>query len=173
MNRIYQGRVQKITKPINGEAQEAVAFAGGRAGEDQSTCPLWQHHEVFQDAINYYLVSLAALAGDPPEGEEWRVMRDIRSRVGAAWERFPREDAARAGAKSLRASLSPWLNLAPEASVQDALDAVMRGCEGGAAARLHAMALVLEKCAGDSAIQQGGRAYLPRLCWAGYEGSFD
>jgi hypothetical protein len=173
MNRIYQGRVQKITRPINAEAQETVAFAGGRGGEDQSTCPLWQHHEVFQDAINYYLVSLAALAGEPPEGEEWRVMRDIRSRVGAAWECFPREDAARAGAKSLRASLSRWLNLAPEAGVQDALDAVMRGCEGGAAARLHALALVLEKCAGDSAIQQGGRAYLPRLCWAGYEGSFD
>lgn len=173
MNRIYQGRVQKITRPVSSEAQAPVPFAGGRGGNDQSTCPLWQHHEVFQDAINYYLVALAALAGEPPEGEEWRVMRDIRSRVAAAWETFPREDAARVGAKSLRASLSAWLNLSSEAGLQDAFDVTMRGCEGGAAARLHALALVLEKCAGDSAIQQGGRAYLPRLCWSGYEGSFD
>lgn len=173
MNRIYQGRVQRVTEPSSGEADFVVPFAGGQRDSDQSSCPLWQHHAVFQDAINYYLVAFAALAGDPPKGEEWRVMRDIRSRIEAAWGSFPREDAARAGAKSLRASVVPWLDLPGEASLEDAFAAIIRGCDAAPLVRLHALALVLEKCAGDSAIQQGGRAYLPRLCWAGYTGSFD
>ena len=48
MNRIYQGRVSKVL-------------------DDQKELDLhvlWQHHELFQDAVNYYRVCLIALAGD-------------------------------------------------------------------------------------------------------------
>jgi len=173
MNRIYQGRIQRIAQRSQDGVETTTAFAGGPDSSDQSTCPLWQHHEIFQDAINYYLLALAALAQDAPPGDEWRFTHDMLSRVEAAWETFPREDASRVGAKSLSSSLSRWLELPPSASLPDAFAKVLHGCEAGNQTRNEALALVLTKCAGDSAIQQGGRAYLPRLCWSGYGGSFD
>lgn len=60
MNRIYQGRVcdaeiadGKNWKPFAAEPKAARA-AWERA--------LWEHHELFQDAISYYTLALAALA---------------------------------------------------------------------------------------------------------------
>lgn len=57
LNRIYQGRVSDV------EFDRAI----GKAVDDWQPAPggdenLWRHHELFQDAINYYLVGLLALA---------------------------------------------------------------------------------------------------------------
>jgi len=49
MNRIYQGRVSKVLD----QNQELDLHV------------LWQHHELFQDAVNYYLVCLLSLANNP------------------------------------------------------------------------------------------------------------
>src|ERR1035438_1617506 len=55
MNRIYQGRVT------------AVEFPGGKDehGKPLDIDVLWRHHELFQDAVNYYLLALLSLARNP------------------------------------------------------------------------------------------------------------
>ena len=52
MNRIYQGRVTKIER----------LDSKGNAVETLNPETLWQHHELFQDAVNYYTLALAAMA---------------------------------------------------------------------------------------------------------------
>ncbi len=52
MNRIYQGRVAKV---------ETVDRKGNVTGELPLEV-LWHHHELFQDAVNYYTLALSALS---------------------------------------------------------------------------------------------------------------
>ncbi len=59
MNRIYQGKVTKV--------QTLKPGAKGIGPDDWQDLPdwqdaLWQHHQLFQDAVNYYTLALAALA---------------------------------------------------------------------------------------------------------------
>ncbi|HEY2950989.1 MAG TPA: hypothetical protein VGK40_00320, partial [Verrucomicrobiae bacterium] len=54
MNRIYQGRVTNV-EILGGKAEQPKPL---EKWEDK----LWQHHELFQDAVNYYTVCLLALA---------------------------------------------------------------------------------------------------------------
>ena len=153
MNRIYQGRVSKV-QIVDTEGVPRSAPVG-----DVATCVLWQHHRLFQDAVNYYLVALGSLA-DP--GSEKRVIRDLRARLAESWEKFPRDQY---GAFSLRDSLRRSLpELEDNARLQDAFDLMLSGNVVTANVRTLSLTLILAKCGGDAAIQQGGRAYLPRLC---------
>ena len=158
MNRIYQGRVTRI------EAKNSVGnFNPTPFGRDQSSCPLWRHHSVFQDAVNYYLLALASMAKVPVQNAD-RLMTDLPKRIGESWETFPKPDAARAGAKSLRDSVAPWVGLDGSATLDEAASAILRGNMSDSRTLSYALALILEKCSGDSGIQQGGREYLPKLC---------
>ena len=153
MNRIYQGRVSKLQIPdVEGVLKNAPL---GNA----ESCVLWQHHRTFQDAVNYYLAALGSLAD---AGSDNRVIRDLRARLSESWEKFPRDLH---GASSLRDSLRrslPGLN--QSATLQEAFDLILAGNEEPANVRTLSLTLILAKCGGDAAIQQGGRAYLPRLC---------
>jgi CRISPR-associated endonuclease C2c1-like protein len=53
---------------------------------------LWQHHELFQDAVNYYLVAIAAL-GHSPESPLTR----LRERVAAVWDDATKKGEERQG----------------------------------------------------------------------------
>jgi hypothetical protein len=62
MNRIYQGKVTKVElRNVQGE-WEALPKAEWQTA-------LWQHHQLFQDAVNYYTLALAALAEGLAEAE--------------------------------------------------------------------------------------------------------
>ena len=50
MNRIYQGRVKKV-EVLSGK--DAKGKPQWEELKDWSTV-LWRHHELFQDAVNYY-----------------------------------------------------------------------------------------------------------------------
>ena len=71
MNRIYQGRVTRVEKLKPG--------ANGKSNEDWQPLDnwedtLWQHHVLFQDAVNYYVIALAAMAAgaeDESFQKEW------------------------------------------------------------------------------------------------------
>ncbi|MBI2061712.1 MAG: hypothetical protein HYT87_18380 [Nitrospirae bacterium] len=56
MNRIYQGRVTKV------EVSKGKGAEGKEQWEPLPDWPaaLWRHHELFQDAVNYYTLALAA-----------------------------------------------------------------------------------------------------------------
>ncbi len=58
MNRIYQGRVSYV-EILDGKDEQGKA-KWKKLDSWQSV--LWQHHELFQDAVNYYTLALAALA---------------------------------------------------------------------------------------------------------------
>lgn len=153
MNRIYQGRVNEIQR-IQAEGDPQKLGFGER-----ETCPLWHHHQIFQDAVNYYLVAFGALA-DPSSDN--RVIRDLHSRLEESWARFPGDKHR---ASSLRDSIRRTLpQLASDASLQDAYKLILAGNEASGTARMVALALLLAKCGGEAAIQQGGRGYLPRFC---------
>jgi hypothetical protein len=158
MNRIYQGRITRIEAKNDGGNFESVNFA-----LDQSTCPIWRHHSIFQDAVNYYLLAMASLAKEQIEGAD-KLMTDLPKRMAEAWEIFPRADAARAGARSLRESVAPWVGLDGTATIKQAYDAILEGNPATNATLSYALSLVLKECSGDSGIQQGGREYLPKLC---------
>jgi len=58
MNRIYQGKVTAVEIPEGKDEQGKPKWK--KLDDWQST--LWQHHEFFQDGVNYYTLALAAMA---------------------------------------------------------------------------------------------------------------
>jgi hypothetical protein len=178
MNRIYQGRVSSVQFPVGGKKKIQTTeweelHNDPKEAKKRGEQILWEHHEIFQDAINYYIVALASLADPTSQDEFSRVMRDIRSRVVSAWETFPNALAARRGAKSFKLSLSKWLNLNSSATVKEAFTKILDNSQPEMPLLNLALIAVLKNCTGDSGIQQGGRAYLPRLCFPDYSGSWD
>lgn len=159
MNRIYQGRVHCLE--LLGNSGESPQIFEKAHLKHQANNPLWQHHEIFQDAINYYLVALASLA-NPGNAESDRFVPDLRKQVESCWEAFPRPVSG--AAKSLKDSVGPWLGLGATASFEDAASAILAGNEADTEILTLALKLLLEKCGGDGAIQQGGRGYFPRFC---------
>jgi IS605 OrfB family transposase len=155
MNRIYQGRVAKVE--IENPDKEARKALPGLELPDWKQY-LWAHHELFQDAINYYLMAIAAMASDQesPAGK-------LRQRMAEAWEPFERAGRKFAG---LHCSLSriQCPGISEESSIQDGFKAVLtRNLVEPKVLQL-AVDLLLSKVSGDAAIQQGGRAYWPRFC---------
>ena len=148
MNRIYQGRVTKVEIPDG--KNESGKPRWKELPKTEWEHALWNHHQLFQDAVNYYIVALAALAD--PEHATSRLIKDLRSRVNAAWSEFPRSVGG--DARSLRQSIAHWLQLSDEASLEDASEAVLNGNEATPQVRALSLALLLNQCGGESAIQQ-------------------
>ena len=169
MNRIYQGRVSTVEilkpgtrgrtaeyEPLSADAKEARA-----AGENL----LWEHHRLFQDAVNYYLLCLAALA-DPTDG--LNPVSKLRERMvkDGTWERFPRPALPGLPAPhSLRESVAPWIGLDPvSASLEDAFSAVAPvEAEARAAMNLAVLSLVTD-LGGEGKIRDGSKTYHPFFC---------
>jgi hypothetical protein len=53
MNRIYQGKVTAVEIPNGKDEWKKL---------DDGESAIWQHHQLFQDAVNYYTLALAAMA---------------------------------------------------------------------------------------------------------------
>lgn len=159
MNRIYQGRVSKI-QILDTEGVLRSAPVG-----DVATCVLWQHHRLFQDAVNYYLVALGSLADS---GSENRVIRDLRARLAESWEKFPRD---KQGARSLRDSIRTSLvELKPDATLQDAFSFILAGNDAPLRAKTLSLLSLLHDLGGD--IQKGSKRFFPFFCEAGTKATF-
>ena len=173
MNRIYQGRVTKV-ETLNGKN------AGGQPQELPKSA-LWQHHELFQDAVNYYLICLLALAGNLCAKQ-----RELRERMTTkpeegneeplyVWERFRRRGAWRRG---LRDSVAPYLCPSnADASPEDCFAAVLAGnesagTEGGRKLLDRGLRQLLDKCTGSSGCKEAAPVFLPRFCKPSYQGSY-
>jgi len=149
--RIYQGRV---TQTEFCEAAHAGLFTTDLTSTEH---PLWQHHALFQQAINYYLVAIAALA-DPKQQD---VLAKLHERVVAEWTGGQRK---RGIVKGFGESVAPLFDLPVNATPTDVFAALLPPIAGLTDARHLAGLLLLEKCQGDAGIQQGGRGYWPRFC---------
>lgn len=177
MNRIYQGRVSKI-ELLSEDRKNLTPIDIFEGRELNQSSPLWKHHETFQNAVNYYLLCLASLARSHGDSSvdvtpQHRLAADLLDRISQSWEKFPRTVNGPVKPKSLRDSQRKWLALEPASTLEGAMTLILEGNSTPTNILNHALFLLLEKCGGDSAIQQGGRGYLPRLCDATYTGSWD
>lgn len=78
LNRIYQGRVTNV-EIIGKDGQPQPFGSDPKIAREKWQTALWQHHELFQDAVNYYTLALAAMAGglrrDDPRSRENEITR--------------------------------------------------------------------------------------------------
>lgn len=174
MNRIYQGRVSgaQLLDPKDGDVTPS---------DWDWTGALWQHHALFQDAVNYYLVCLLALAGDTCAKQ--RELREKMTRPSASgaddplyvWERVNRRGVKRPG---LRASVARYL--CPDKadpSPDDCFAAVLAGNEcapsaDGQTLLDRGLRQLLNECTGASGCKQAAPVFLPRFCKPAYQGSY-
>lgn len=170
MNRIYQGRVKtvELLKEKTKKGENPVIRECTKAEGEQL---LWEFHELFQDAVNYYLVCLMALASDPENP-----ITKIRCRVDSndpeynVWKTFRRKGQYREG----MCRVAKYLGLDPQEAT---LDACCKKALEGNDSRKDLLDLALQEllhyCSGDSNIQKEGRSMLPRFCKSDYLGNYN
>ncbi|HEV2453384.1 MAG TPA: hypothetical protein VGY98_03940 [Verrucomicrobiae bacterium] len=149
MNRIYQGRVSKVLDDQNKELDLHV---------------LWQHHELFQDAVNYYIVALASL-GSSPESKLTRLSELLKP----VWEGFDKKGQRRYG---MRVSLQRAWQLEQPPTLVEAVERFRQPLVKNGV-RAEEMELAGESLAvdlgGEGSIQQGGIEYWPYFCQSGFK----
>jgi hypothetical protein len=163
MNRIYQGRVSKV-EILNGKNSDVQSLENWQS-------VLWQHHELFQDAVNYYLLALLALARDPANpATAIRNRMDDPASEHQIWNSFRRRGQTRRG---MRDSVSKYLfSNKSEPTLEECFSAVLEGNTENPDVLDLALQELLDECDGDGAIQQEGRSMFPRFCWPGFTGAF-
>ncbi|HXG49507.1 MAG TPA: type V CRISPR-associated protein Cas12b [Methylomirabilota bacterium] len=99
MNRIYQGRVR------NAELIDSKTGTPLAAPPDWNwETALWEHHALFQDAVNYYTLALAAMADGMVEKDEEgkekpTAMAQFAEQMFGRWDDFVHKGGKRAGLK--------------------------------------------------------------------------
>ncbi|MEI8064654.1 MAG: hypothetical protein WCH84_11395, partial [Verrucomicrobiota bacterium] len=168
MNRIYQGKVTKCQQ-WNEQRHD---------WDDQSDWmqTLWHHHQLFQDAVNYYIVCLLALATDPtsePARLRERIIKDGDEVY--IWGQFRRRGATRRG---LRDSVAPYLTPGNKAPTFEQVAAVVLSgnplatTNEGRATLYAGLRQLLEKCTGNSGCRNAAPEFLPRFCKPDFGGNY-
>jgi len=89
MNRIYQGKVTWLEIRRGKDDWEKLK---------DWQLSLWDHHELFQDAVNYYLLALLSLARDPTNpATSIRKRMDDPASEHQIWTSFRRKGQNRHG----------------------------------------------------------------------------
>lgn len=154
--RIYQGRIEtaeyETPEEVSGKltAMESLVFT----------------HSLFQDATNYHMAALAAMAA---EGESTAGMRFARQ-VERIWQVPPKGGV---GARTLQQSVTSVLNLPPTATFDEVRDAIFEGCERPEVLPYVQQFIIQRTQKGEGAIQQEGRSLLPKLCDVHFSGNYD
>jgi hypothetical protein len=185
MNRIYQGRVAAVQIPNpDASAKKTEPWvpldSDAKLAREKGETALWDHHVLFQDAVNYYIVCLLALArpGNP--------IYPIREKLDAhdasgnpddlmVWRPFRRRGATRAG---LRDSVAKYLTPGnAEPTPEDCFAAALAGNvftqSDEDLTKLDAgLRQLLNKCTGDSGCRNAAPEFLPRLCKPNYRGNY-
>lgn len=168
MNRIYQGRVSAVQR-LKTLPAGAKLKAHGTKPEHWEDWPegeaaLWQHHELFQDAVNYYIVALASL-GSSPEGKLTR----LRGLLEAVWTGFDKKGQRRQGMgdslkRAWQLEAPPTLAEAVQRFQQPLMDLGVAPLEIELAGES-----LLQDLGGEGSIQQGGPEYWPYFCQSGFK----
>ena len=161
VNRIYQGRVVRVELENNKKWEE---------------CKNWEslllnHHEIFQDAVNYYLLCFVALAGNkkqPSDNKTCPVYRLREQIEKEKWKNFPYKGVQRNGMQeSVKKYLFPNN---PSSEFKNCLDKVLGGNNVDKESLHKALTALLKHCSGNSSIQQGGREFAPAFFKKNYNG---
>ncbi|MDW8255340.1 MAG: type V CRISPR-associated protein Cas12b [Chloroflexota bacterium] len=158
--RIYQGRAREYYSATR-DSDSGGDDRWRKEEEARGAELLWDHHRLFQDATNYYLVALAALA----DSEHDEVMAQLCQQLEGCWKAYARRGITRIG---LQECLRPYIGDCPD--LRSAMAKILEGNEASVQVRAAALQQLLEQCKGD--IQQSGREYLPRFCSPDYAGKY-
>lgn len=142
MNRIYQGRVTKV------DALYAKDTGGEPTWQEfpEWRTVLWRHHELFQDAVNYYMLALAAMGeGVDAGGARDKAILDWRKEVERQWQVTTRKAHRYAGPGE---RLARWLGLNPnEASFATCAKALLKASSARPDQRAAALLQLLDEAA--------------------------
>jgi IS605 OrfB family transposase len=148
LSRIYQGKISSL-QVLTPTPQEPLV----KAALASLDSPLFRHHAIYQDAVNYYHLCLVALAGEDTS----RPLHKLRVQMEKSWN-----DASTDTEDSWRVKLAKWLGIPAASLFEAAIAKVLEGREATNEALILAGELLLNKIDGD--IQQAGRGYWPRFC---------
>lgn len=180
MNRIYQGKVTAVEIPFPSKEGSGVGHSKDEQGKPLDLDVLWRHHELFQDAVNYYIVCLLALAAPGNDLYPIREKLNAKQPDGSdddlmVWRPFRRRGAMRRGLRdSVAAYLCPGKS---DVTPEDCFAAVLAGNESAPSeegrARLDVgLTQLLGKCTGAAGCKQAAPVFLPRFCKPAYQGSY-
>ncbi|MCX6969221.1 MAG: type V CRISPR-associated protein Cas12b [Verrucomicrobia bacterium] len=165
MNRIYQGRVNNVQILKSGVAKPKTPDDWKDLSDDPKEARrlgeelLWNHHQLFQDAVNYYIVALTSL-GSSPESK----LTKLRGLLGNVWTGFDKKGQRRQG---MRDSLQRAWQLAEPPTLEDAIKSFQEPLKkDGTSSNVAEKAgeFLLYTLGGEAAIQQGGRDFFPLFC---------
>jgi len=157
MNRIYQGRVSSVEIPKVRTKNEWEQLPNGQDA-------LWEHHRLFQDAVNYYIVALASM-GVAPESKLTR----LRGLLEQVWEVADKKGQRRQG---MRESLQRAWQLVEPPTLAEAVERFQQPLRHNGVERLEqelAGESLAHDLGGEGSIQQGGMEYWPYFCQSGFK----
>lgn len=97
MNRIYQGRVTRVQRMKAAEGNGPRKARKGADAEwedlDDGEAMLWRHHELFQDAVNYYTLCFAGMGDGMDEESFANIALEIARKKAASDPRHKTEAA--------------------------------------------------------------------------------
>ena len=170
INRIYQGRVTKAEiQLLNGSKKSKKKSEKNTLWKD---CPEWKnllfrHHELFQNAVNYYLLAFASLAANPkrPSDNTDCPIYKLRCQMKEKWEDFNHKGVLRNG---MRKSVEKYLcSSSKEKSLlfEEGMKKVLGG-NSTPPENLHKALdeLIEEVDKGEGAIKTAGRQFFPMFC---------
>ena len=154
LNRIYQGRVVSCQDECGN-------------GIDNFEKLLFEHHQLFQDAVNYYLFALVAMAMDTDA-----TFGKIKQQLKDVWDDFYRNGELRSGLKhSLHRIYAKEEILDLENGFEFAKNLVLDNCTVDPEILQAALTHIAEKCSGD--VTQPSKTYFPQLCCPSFKGNWD
>lgn len=154
LNRIYQGRV------VSCQDKD-----GNKIGNFEKL--LFEHHQLFQDAVNYYLFALVAMSM-----ENDAVFGKIKQQLKEVWNDFYRNGELRSGLKhSLYRIYAKDEILDPENGFEFAKNLVLDNCTVNQEILQAALTHIAEKCSGD--VTNSSKTYFPQLCCPSFKGNWD
>ncbi|MBZ0220882.1 MAG: type V CRISPR-associated protein Cas12b [Candidatus Methylomirabilis sp.] len=165
MNRIYQGRVTRV-EISDGNGGWKSFDNDPKTAKKKWQDALWRHHELFQDAVNYYTLGLAAMAGGlRPDSQESKAVLVWREQVRESWLLARRKAVEFSGP---HANLAKWLDInKKEDDSGKAFDACARALLKDSPASKGALAKVLLQILEEvdkSDLNQFCVSRLPFLC---------
>ena len=152
--RIYQGRVTAVTDVLS---EKKLDF---KYGEGMDEACLTRFHELYTDAVNYYLLAIGAMV----RGSEKKKLKNYVERLEECWEPYPKKGQTYEG---LRAGFQRSFDLKKSLTFEAACDLILKTDEpiDSEIYRLAGESLLFD-LGGEGKIQQGSKTYLPLFCVA-------
>lgn len=161
LTRIYQGRINSVEICEGKDENNHQKWKAMPNWQDA----LWKHHCLFQDAVNYYTLMLAALAYEirTNNEEKPKIIHDWAKQVELTWEHATKKSKDFEGPHK---RISKIMGLDPEKSkFKDCVEKILENCNPNAQIRAAALIQLLEEAKGAKLNQVAG----DRLSWLCYD----